>query len=231
MVMTSASESSGEGPRWRSFLPLSQSSVRQKTAMMKVLRSTVGDLLCVFGGLDTTEHSGGLVLLSTSQGNLHTGLATRPSSKEREDRLRRALVYGRSGFSPEQRRDLIGDRADDLLVAEYLIFYVLEGAFVLLPEDARRQTAPLLLQERRGDARYLGGADSVALPGAHPSFASPFLKEHAALAPGRREHDQRSTRDGEHRTHGEVEPVVHPRGLVYYKQGRSAEAPDGHLCA
>src|SRR5215216_6395707 len=76
MVMTSASESSGEGPRWRSFLPLSQSSVRQKTAMMKVLRSTVGDLLCVFGGLDTTEHSGGLVLLSTSQGNLHTGLAT-----------------------------------------------------------------------------------------------------------------------------------------------------------
>src|SRR5215218_9879134 len=82
MVMTSASESSGEGPRWRSFLPLSQSSVRQKTAMMKVLRSTVGDLLCVFGGLDTTEHSGGLVLLSTSQGNLHTGLATCVSSTQ-----------------------------------------------------------------------------------------------------------------------------------------------------
>src|SRR5215203_189194 len=93
MVMTSASESSGEGPRWRSFLPLSQSSVRQKTAMMKVLRSTVGDLLCVFGGLDTTEHSGGLVLLSTSQGNLHTGLARfLPSSSELREHLTPALV-------------------------------------------------------------------------------------------------------------------------------------------
>jgi hypothetical protein len=37
MVSTSESASSGREPRWVSFLPLSQSSVRQKTAVMKVL--------------------------------------------------------------------------------------------------------------------------------------------------------------------------------------------------
>ncbi len=45
MVRTSASESLGEGPRWRTRRPLSRSSMRQKTEMMKVLRSTREDLL------------------------------------------------------------------------------------------------------------------------------------------------------------------------------------------
>jgi hypothetical protein len=45
MVMTSASESLGEGPRWRMRSPLSRSSTRQKTATMKVLRSTRRGLL------------------------------------------------------------------------------------------------------------------------------------------------------------------------------------------
>ena len=51
----SASESLGAGPRWRMRRPLSRSSMRQKTATMKVLRSTGRDLLFASVGLGTTE--------------------------------------------------------------------------------------------------------------------------------------------------------------------------------
>ena len=51
----SASESLGAGPRWRMRRPLSRSSMRQKTATMKVLRSTGRDLLFASIGLGTTE--------------------------------------------------------------------------------------------------------------------------------------------------------------------------------
>jgi hypothetical protein len=46
MVRTSESESFGAGPRLLMRRPLSRSSIRQKTETMKVLRSTVRDLLC-----------------------------------------------------------------------------------------------------------------------------------------------------------------------------------------
>ncbi len=75
MVRTSASKISGERPRWRSFFPSSRSSVRQKTAMMKVLRSMKETPSVFSAAWNTTEHSGGSSF-STPQRNLHAGLAS-----------------------------------------------------------------------------------------------------------------------------------------------------------
>ena len=65
MVKTSESQSSGVGPHWRGgFCPWTQSSVRQKTATMKVLRSrTSGDLLYA-GCLESPPSVAGVSVVS-----------------------------------------------------------------------------------------------------------------------------------------------------------------------
>src|SRR5215207_11390745 len=55
MVSTSESETLGAGPRWRRRRSLMRSSMRQKTATMKVLRSTARDLHFASIGLVTIE--------------------------------------------------------------------------------------------------------------------------------------------------------------------------------
>jgi hypothetical protein len=52
MVSTSESENFGAGLRWRIRFPLSRSSTKQKTATMKVLRSTNGRPPFVLDGLE-----------------------------------------------------------------------------------------------------------------------------------------------------------------------------------
>jgi hypothetical protein len=78
MVRTSASESFGAGPRWRMRRPLSRSSIRQKTATMKVLRSIRRPPLCVRCYWANTERKEVFSLAQLSKRNLHTGLAKRP---------------------------------------------------------------------------------------------------------------------------------------------------------
>src|SRR5919202_5177684 len=87
MVKTSESLSSGVGPRWRKDREKrasSQSSMRQKTATMKVLRSTSRDLLYVLSWRIRASPSvaGVSVVLQPAGENLHTGLATSEEAVE-----------------------------------------------------------------------------------------------------------------------------------------------------
>src|ERR671912_2697925 len=77
MVRTSASESFGAGPRWRMRRPLSRSSMRQKTATMKVLRSIRRPPLCVRCYWANTERKEVFSLAQLFTRNLHMGLVRR----------------------------------------------------------------------------------------------------------------------------------------------------------
>src|SRR5918994_2579291 len=129
----------------------------------------------------------------------------------------------------EERLDLAGHRPVYHVGGEYLVFCLLESTLVLLPIDPRGQRFALLVQELRAYAPTLGGGHLVLLPAL--AAASPLLEEHAPLAVWCGEHHQGTTGHREHRTHGEVEFIVHTRCLVHYQERRPAKPSDGLLGA
>jgi hypothetical protein len=97
-----------------------------------------------------------------------------------------------------------------------------------LPVDTCGKGASLLFQKLRAYSRAFGSGNLVALPSLS---ARPLLEEHASLTVGCGQHDERPTRDGEHRSHRKIELVSNPGGLVQYQECRPAKAPNGLLRA